>query len=102
MADSDPIMAVASAQSQKRKDKHGDSLIAILGDAVSSMRIKLVVILFIIVIFVFSDVFERKVISRINGALDGYFVTNYGLMIQAFIVVLLFSVAEFLTNQDIL
>lgn len=77
-----------------------------VGSLVSSIwekiNFKMLILLFITFVGLSSDVFCRRVLSHVDGAIDGKCPTNKGVFIQALLLCLAYVIFEILIVNDIL
>jgi hypothetical protein len=66
------------------------------------MSIKSVVILFMLFLFVVSDVYTNSILCNVNGAIYERNATNIGVVLQGISLVILFIVANYLIKYSIL
>lgn len=66
------------------------------------MGVKSLFILFIVFLFVVSDIYTNFVISQFKGATDERNVTDYGIILQGISVVILFTMLEYMRSYNIL
>ena len=89
--DSDPIYEAGSRD-----------LISSLTDIVSGVQYKLLIFMFVIFLFVSSDMFIMRLLSRFSGAVDMKTPTNYGTILQGTFIVLACIVIDGLINQKVI
>jgi hypothetical protein len=82
--------------------KPSNNFITLIVDAFSNIRFKLLIMIYIMFVFLSSDVFVDRVLSNFEGAVDIRSATNYGIMIQGMFLVLGYVVLEILIDQSIL
>lgn len=92
MGDSDPIKTGIVP----------DDLISVTVDMLSNIQFKLIGFIFIIFIFLSSDVFINRILSRINGAVYYKSSTSYGVILQGLVLVVLVILIDILITQKIL
>lgn len=71
-------------------------------DAVGKIRIKFILLLFIMFVFISSDVFAERVLGNFGGAVDVRTPTNFGVIIQGIFLVLGYVILEILSDQSII
>ena len=89
--DSEPIFATGSRD-----------LISSLADIVSGVQYKLLIFMFAIFLFVSSDMFIMRLLSRFSGAVDGKTATNYGTILQGTFIVLACIVVDGIIVQRVI
>lgn len=82
--------------------EHKNGFVDMLGDTISSHQYKLMFALFIIFIFVNSDVFIGRVLGRVSGATEFNTTTNYGSMLQALFLVISYIIMETLIKNEVI
>jgi hypothetical protein len=79
----------------------GRPLLFAIANYFHESRFKSFIFLFILFIFVTSDVFSSVILKKINGTIEnGREVTPYGVMIQGVILVLSYIAINFLVEHD--
>jgi hypothetical protein len=91
MSDSDPI----------NQGKIPDTLTRIIVDAVASAHWKLYAFIFVLFIFISSDVFIGSTLGHIAGATENGTPTNYGVFIQGLFLVLFVIIIDIAISQKI-
>ena len=81
--------------SEKKTD-----LVTILSNVVTNINYKGAILLFIVGIIIYSDLFIHNVLSKIPNASSGDTVYTKGSMIQLIIMILSFIVIDLLTNYQ--
>ena len=94
MSDSTPITV--------SKKNRPDDFSGMIKDMACSFNYKLIFILFLIILFINSDVFMARFLEKIDDAYDYKSPTNKGVVIQGIVGVLLYMVADVLIKQDII
>jgi hypothetical protein len=84
------------------KKERPDDLGAILKDMVCSVNYKLLGLLFLIFLFVTSDVFMVRVLDNFSDALDYKSPTNRGIMIQGIFVIIFYVIADALIKHNVI
>ncbi len=90
--DADTIMEPANS----------DNLITMVIDSASKIRLKFLVLMYILFIFIVSDVFVDRILSNFIGATELHTVTNWGSALQGIFYLLGYIVLEILADQSIL
>jgi hypothetical protein len=78
------------------------NFITILVESLGKIQYKFLGLIFIMFIFISSDVFIERILSNFESAVEIRSVTNYGIMLQGIFFVLGFIVLEILIDQGIL
>ena len=73
-----------------------------ISDLVGSVEWKLVIVLILICVLIFSDIFTSAVLNKIEGTTDGIIITNKGKFIQSVAVVGGYITASMLNYMRIL
>jgi hypothetical protein len=87
---------------KKEKKENDESIIASLVDALAKTNFKLLILIFILFVFINSDLFIDKILSRVEGAVDHRAATSKGVVIQGIFLVLAFVIADVLVQSSIL
>lgn len=66
------------------------------------LSIKLILALFLIFLFVSSDVFIFNVLSKFDGTVKGRDISAYGTCVQGIMVVIMFAIVDFLISGGFL
>lgn len=75
----------------------------LLGEIASGINYKLLSLLFIIFIFLTSDVFIEKILSNLSGTVGySYMPTTWGTIIQGVLLVLFYVIADVLIRRGII
>lgn len=85
------------------KSYHPEDFSGIISGLIGSVNYKLIIMLFLIFIFLSSDVFITRVLSTINGAVA--FPSNpttYGTIIQGLLLCLMYIVSDVLISREII
>lgn len=78
-----------------------DSFFDIFGK-LRQLDIKQAFIIFILLVFVQSDLFYEHFLSMFNGALDMKNITNYGVIIQGIVLSFLFLISNAMDKADLI
>ena len=78
------------------------NFITIIVESLSKIKYKFLALIFVMFIFISSDVFNERILSNFDSAVEVRTVTNYGIMLQGIFFVLGFIVLEILIDQGIL
>lgn len=89
--DSEPILSEAP-----------DNMSEMLIDSISKIQIKLFGLMFLIFMFLSTDIFINRVLSHIPNAVDMKTPTNWGVAIQATILTICMIFIDVLINQHII
>jgi hypothetical protein len=82
--------------------KRPDSFISILADFFTNVNYKLIIILFLAYVFLMSDLFLDKVLSKIDGAVSNrVHLTPKGTFINGVLLILLYMSADMLIRNKI-
>lgn len=98
MADSIPLVI----DSEESKKKEGPAFLMMLLRGICNVQYKSLLFLFIIFIFVTSDVFNSLLLSKIDGAILEGSVAPYGVVIQGALLVICYTIIQFLIEQKII
>lgn len=93
-ADSAPITVT--------KKERPDDLTSIVKDIICGVDYKLIGLLFLIFLFVTSDVFMIRVLDKFDDAVDYKSPTNRGILIQGVFVVLFYIIADALIKNSVI
>jgi hypothetical protein len=88
-----------SDEDTKKKSKKSDDLAGPLIGFLSGTYLKLLFAIFIIFLFISSDVFIDKVLGRIGGATEHKTPTSKGVFIQALVMVTLVMIIDLLLRS---
>jgi hypothetical protein len=64
------------------------------------MEYKLYIFLFVLFIFIQSNIFKEGILLKMNGAIEGEHVTQYGTIIQGIILTISFIIISVLIDND--
>ncbi|MCK4967695.1 MAG: hypothetical protein KAS12_01455 [Candidatus Aenigmarchaeota archaeon] len=81
--------------------KNDDSVGTIMGDLLSEINFKAVFMLFLVFLFIVSDVFMINVLEKINGAVVYKTPTSLGTIIQGTILILSFILLDITTKRGV-
>lgn len=90
--DSDPILASQTP----------DDLSSIVTDLLGSIQYKFLGFLFLLFILVSSDVFVSRVLTTFDGAVDMKCPTNWGVFLQALVLVIGMTFIDAMIKQKII
>lgn len=93
LVDSEPI---------KISEKSPDALTSMFGDMIGSIQYKLFGLMFIVFLILSSDMFINRVLSKIDGAVDMKYPTNYGTMLQGMFLAIIMIIIDALIKQKII
>ena len=79
-----------------------DDFASVFADIFSGIQFKLFGLIFIIFIFISSDVFIGRMLSNFSGATDGKKTTSWGTIIQGMFLVMALIVIDVLVKQKII
>ena len=88
--------------SDQIQKKTSNNFIALVVDAFGKIQFKLLIFIFIMFVFLSSDVFVDRILSNFDGAVELHAVSNYGIMLQGIFMVLGYVVLQILIDQSIL
>jgi len=91
-----------SKKSKKSKSKQGSDFINMTYDLFSAINYKVAILLFILGIIIFSDVFIESFLVGINGAVDGDTPTSKGTGIQLIALTLMYIVIDLMVSGEII
>jgi hypothetical protein len=66
------------------------------------MGVKSFIILFIVFLFVVSDIYSNFVLSQFPGATDQRNITDYGIVLQGISLVIIFIILEYMIAYQII
>lgn len=101
MADDDSVPLDIDTDTDEKKP----ALLKMMVSGLCSIKYKMLMFLFILFIFVTSDVFNGTLLKKIDGAIsqdDHLSATPYGVVIQGIVLVIAFSVLQFLIEKNVL
>lgn len=90
--DSDPIQTASSTH----------DFITILLEAVAGVQYKLIALMFVMFIFLSSDVFTLRVLSKFSNATNGRDVTSWGTVVTGTLLVLGVICMDMLINLEVI
>jgi hypothetical protein len=82
--------------------KSPDDFMGIFADFFVSINYKLIFLLFIIYLFLHSDMFVDKVLSKVKGAVDHRSPTNKGTFITGLVLVIFYMIFDMLIQSRII
>ena len=82
--------------------KSPDDFMGIFADFFVSVNYKLIFLLFIIYLFLHSDMFVDKVLTKVNGAVNHRAPTNKGTFITGLLLVLFYMVFDMLIKSRVI
>ena len=86
----------------ENKSRRPDSFIDIFADFFGGVNYKIIFFLFIIFMFINSDIFIEKVLSRFDGTVEGRVtVTNKGTFISSIVLILFYMTFDMLIRNRI-
>lgn len=89
-------------KSKKSNRKKPDDFLTIFGNMFGHINFKLVFILFIIFLFLTSDVFISKFLGPIPGAIDYTDTTTYGTIIQGILLIIFYVIFDLLIQAKVI
>jgi len=81
-------------------DQNKTDLMKISGNLISNINYKLAFFMFVIGMFIFSDIFIDSVLSTMNGAVDGDCPTTQGTIVQLIIFCLIMLFLDILIKYN--
>lgn len=78
-SDSDPILIIS---------KEPDSITDMIADSITHIPYKLYGMMFIVFVFLSSDVFTNRIMSNFHGAVDYKCLTSWGVVLQGIFLVI--------------
>lgn len=91
--DSDPIMAHGKAP---------DDFTSMIMDIAGAIQYKFLGLMFIMFIFISSDVFINRGLTAFNGAVDFKYPTNWGVVLQGLFLIIAMMIIDALIRQKII
>ena len=92
MLDADPIQV----------NNKPDSFTGIITDGLAGIQWKLLLFVFLIFLFVSSDVFTNRVLTKFKGAVDSKYPTSYGVIIQDLFLIFFFILFDMGISQKVI
>ena len=87
---------------EESNGKKPDSFISILADFFTNVNYKLLIVLFMTYVFIMSDMFIDKVLSKVDGAVsDRVNLTPKGTLLNGIVLVLIYMSADMLIRNKI-
>ncbi len=83
-------------------DTKPDDITTILMDILSHIQFKFLGMLIIVFLFLSSDVFIGRILSRFNGAVDYKSSTSYGAVVTSIMLVIIMAGVDALIQQKII
>jgi hypothetical protein len=83
-------------------DPNKSDFVSVGGNVLQNINIKVAVLLLIIGMILFSDIFIDGVLAKINGTVHGECTTTKGTMIQLIMLVLSYIVIDLLVQSKII
>lgn len=102
MDDYDMFVKRSKKRSKKKCKKSTEDFISMFSDLFDSINYKVAVLLFIIGLFIFSDIFIELFLVGINDAVIGDETTTKGTMIQLTMLTFGYIVADLLVTGNII
>lgn len=82
--------------------KKPDSFISILADFFTNVNYKLIIVLFLTYVFLMSDLFLDKVLSKVDGAVTNrVHLTPKGTFINGIVLILIYMTADMLIRNKV-
>lgn len=81
------------------KTKKGDDFISMAMDGLSAINIKMLILLFLVYIFINSDVFIDNVLSRIKNTTESGILTSKGVIVCGIVLILAHVLIDILINS---
>jgi len=82
--------------------KRPDSFISIIADFFGNVNYKLIIILFLIYVFLMSDLFIDKVLSKVSGTTENRNqLTPKGTLVNGLLMILLYMTADLLIKSKV-
>ena len=94
----DDIVDSSNTNSKSRPD----SFFSIIGDLTSKLNWKIILFIFLLYIFLNTDMFIDKGLSRIKNAVDFKHPTTKGTLIQALLMVIGYAIIKLLVDSSII
>lgn len=79
-----------------------DNFTMLLVDGLSGIPYKQMMFLFVIYLILSSDVFINRVLAQFKGAVDFKQPSNYGIMIQGILLIIMFGIVDICAKQKII
>lgn len=89
-------------EEEEEKTRKTDDLSSAFVGLFSTLNLKMMLFLFLIYIFVSSDIFIEKILGRIDGATNLRESTIKGTFIQGFVVVFLYMILDLVTKVGVI
>jgi len=94
-SDSESILALP-------EDEKKQSLFNMVGHTLGNINFKMLILLFLTFLFINSDIFINRILSRINGAVSGKVTTSWGVVIQALIFIFIYALLSILNVSELI
>ena len=96
----DPIILDDDCVDDENENK--SDFVALSGNILSNINYKLGIFIFIIGIFLYSDLFVDSILNSFPGAVDSNYPTSYGTIVQLTIYTLILIVLDLLIKYEII
>lgn len=101
MDDYETFVKRSKKRSKKKCSRNREDFISMFSDLFNSINYKVAILLFIIGLFIFSDIFIEVFLVGVSGALNGDETTTKGTMLQLTLLTLGYIVADLLVSGGI-
>lgn len=79
-----------------------DDFSSMLIDLLRRVNLKVAILLFLVGIFIFSDIFIEMILSKFSGTVDGFETTTKGTILQLLFMSISYIILDLLIQGDIL
>lgn len=87
---------------KNKSTNENDDFSHMLVDLFKKINVKIAIFIFLIGIFVFSDLFIEIFLNKFNGAVDGHETTTKGTMIQLMMISVSYIILDLLVQGEFL
>ncbi|MGL5936425.1 MAG: hypothetical protein ACRCZI_12490 [Cetobacterium sp.] len=101
MDDYETFIKRSKKRSKKKCSKSKEDFISMFSDLFNTINYKVAILLFIIGLFIFSDIFIELFLVDVGGAVDGDETTTKGTMIQLTLLTVGYIIADLLVAGDV-
>jgi hypothetical protein len=95
-------MSNSYSNSRDDDDNQPDTLVTVIYDMFKHVQCKLFLFTFIIFVFLSSDTFTTRVLSKFDGAVVGKYPSSWGVILQGIFLVIAIIIIDIFTRQGII
>ena len=91
-----------SSEIKPLKKNKKDDLLPLIYELSASINYKYYILMFVIFMFITSDVFIERILGKFTGTLEHQLPTIYGTIIQAFTLIVSMLLIDFLITKEVI